>query len=95
MSDAQTPLLDVDEPKDDTVELKEVLGDLQFVGCPRWSPSTGRLYVSDLVAGRVMSCAPDGRDQREEMRGAGCAGIGRSPDGTLMVSARFAHTFCI
>lgn len=82
----------LDDPllNDDEDDVREVLGGLRFASCPRWSPVTCRLYVSDVAAGKVLSCSTDGSDKREELTapggGAGCAGIGCSPHGALMVA---------
>jgi len=84
---SDTPLLD----GADDLYPSEILGGLRFAGCPRWSPVAGRLFLSDVAAGQVLSCEADGRDRREELKtpggGAGCAGIGRSPEGALMVAS--------
>jgi sugar lactone lactonase YvrE len=61
-----------------------VLEKLSFLEGPRFRD--GRLWISDFYTHRVLSCRPDGSDQREEATVPGQpSGLGWLPDGRLLI----------
>lgn len=56
---------------------------LLFPECPRWRE--GRLYFSDMHAGLVTALNADGTSETIATVGAGPAGLGWRPDGTLLI----------
>lgn len=63
-----------------------VLADLVFPEGPRWRD--GRLVLSDVFAGEVLSMAPDGSDVQVVCRVDGLpSGLGWDTDGRLLVAA--------